>query len=113
MAFVKWIILFAAAFCVAFVIIVTFSQAPFKQPVAAVIFTYQTMPIALYWYVIGALGLGLVIGFAVALYNYISLQAGLMKKNKIIRQFEEKVALLQNPIVGAVPENKPDQDIQD
>jgi hypothetical protein len=113
MAFVKWAILFAAAFCVAFVIIVTFSQAPFKQPVSAVIFTYQTAPIALYWYVIGALGLGLVTGLAVALYNYISLQATLMKKNKIIRQFEEKVALLQNPINGAAPENKPDQDIQD
>jgi hypothetical protein len=95
MAFAKWAIIFVAAFCLAFVIIVTFSQAPFKQPVPAMIFSYQTKPIALYWYVVGALAMGLAVGLAVAVYYYIDLQSALFKKNKTIRELEEKVANLQ------------------
>ena len=97
MAFIKWGIVFAAAFCLAFVIIVTFSQAPFKQPAPAMIFSYQTKAIALYWYVAGALAVGIVVGLAVALYTYIDLQASLFKKNKIIKELEEKVSLVQRP----------------
>jgi hypothetical protein len=97
MAFAKWAIVFAAAFCLAFVIIVTFSQAPFKQAVPAMIFSYQTRAIPLYWYVVGALGAGLAVGLAVALYNYIDLQAANFRKNKTIRELEERIAVLQGP----------------
>jgi hypothetical protein len=96
MAFVKWGVVFAAAFSLAFVIIVTFSQAPFKQPVPAMIFSYQTKSIALYWYVSGALGVGLIVGLAVALYSYIDLKTTLFKKNRLIRELEEKVTLLES-----------------
>ena len=95
MAFAKWAIVFAGAFCLAFIIIVTFSQAPFKQPVPAMIFSYQTKSIALYWYVVGALGIGLAIGLAVALYSYIDLKTALFKKNKTIRELEERIAMLE------------------
>jgi hypothetical protein len=114
MAFFKWAIVFAAAFCLAFVIIVTFSQAPFRQPVPAMIFSYQTKPIALYWYVVGALGAGLIVGLAVALYSYIDLKTALFKKNKTIRELEEKIALLQGhekePAVPLFPESHPPVD---
>jgi hypothetical protein len=96
MGFIKWIVLFLCAFCVAFVIIVTFSQAPFKQPVPAMIFTYQTASIPLYWYVLGALCLGLVIGLVVALYYGIVLKAALYKKKKRIRELEDTVGLLES-----------------
>ena len=42
---------FVCAFCVAFVIIVTFSQQPFRQPVPAMIFTYETPKVPIYLYV--------------------------------------------------------------
>ena len=95
MNLIKWILVFIGAFCVAFVIIVTFSQQPFKQPVPAVIFTYQTTAIPIYLYVAGALCLGLLVGFCIALFNYISLKTALFKKNKKIKELEEKIALLQ------------------
>ena len=93
MAFVKWAIVFAAAFCAAFVIIVTFSQEPFKQAVPAMIFSYQTKSMAIYWYVVIALGTGLAVGLAVALYTYIGLRTELYKKNKTIRELEEKISI--------------------
>jgi hypothetical protein len=111
MTFAKWAVIFAAAFCLAFVIVVTFSQAPFKQPVPAMIFSYQTKSIALYWYVVGALGVGLIVGLAVALYSYIDLKTTLFKKNKLIRELEEKVTLLEGrektPAAPFFPEQKP------
>ena len=92
MTFAKWASIFIAAFCAAFVIIVTFSQAPFKQPVPAVIFSYQTKSIALYWYVVIALGTGLAVGLAVALYTWIDLRSALYKRNKTIKELEEKLS---------------------
>ena len=110
MAFAKWSVVFAAAFCLAFVIIVTFSQAPFKQPVPAMIFSYQTKPIALYWYVGGALGVGLIVGLAIALFGYINLKTALFKKNRTIRELEEKVTLLESQekttVAPVFPEQK-------
>lgn len=96
MALMKWLVLFLCAFCFAFVIIVTFSQAPFKQPVAAMIFTYHTPAIALYWYVIGAVAVGLALGLAVALYYGIILKTALYKKNKRIRELEENLGDFEN-----------------
>ncbi len=111
MAFVKWLIVFTGAFCVAFVIILTFSQAPFKQPVPAMIFAYRTPPITLYWYVIFALAVGLIVGLAVAVYNYFTLQSVIYKKSKTIRELEEKIAIQgavgHEMTVAASPEAQP------
>jgi hypothetical protein len=113
MRFAKWALVFVAAFCLAFVIIVTFSQDPFKQPVPAMIFSYHTKAIALYWYVAGALGVGLAVGLGVALYTYIDLKSAHLKKNKTIRELEEQVTLLQNqnkePVVIPFAEQRKDQ----
>jgi len=110
MALLKWVVLFVCAFCVAFVIIVTFSQAPFKQPVPAMIFTYQTPAIALYWYVIGAVSVGLALGLAVALYYGIVLKTSIYKKNKQLRELEEKISGLEGAretAAAAPPDVKP------
>ena len=94
---------FVCAFCVAFVIIVTFSQEPFKQHVPAMLFTYQTMAFPIYLYVAGALCLGLIIGFAVAIYQFITLKSAMYKKNKIIKEMEEKIAILEHASSNAPP----------
>jgi uncharacterized membrane protein YciS (DUF1049 family) len=88
----KWIMLFLCAFAVAFVIVVTFSQEPFKQMVPAVIFTYHTRPIALYWYVAGALAAGFAAGLCIVVYQYITLNSALYKKDRHIRELEALTA---------------------
>jgi uncharacterized membrane protein YciS (DUF1049 family) len=88
MAALKWLLLFFGTFAVAFVIVLTFSQEPFKQMVPAVIFTYHTQPLALYWYVAGALGVGFAAGLSIVVYQYITLHAALYKKDRRIRELE-------------------------
>jgi hypothetical protein len=92
MKMIKWGALFIGSFCLAFVIFATFSQEPFKQTAPAVIFTYQTPPVRLYWYVVGALALGLAAGLAVALYYYIALRARLGKNEKYLAELERRTA---------------------
>ncbi|MGB7569772.1 MAG: LapA family protein [Chitinivibrionales bacterium] len=104
MTLIKWITLFVCAFCVAFVIIVTFSQDPFKQHVPAMIFTYQTAAIPIYLYVVGALCLGLIVGFAVALYQFITLKSTMYKKSKTIKELEEKIAILEHASLKVPPD---------
>jgi uncharacterized integral membrane protein len=101
MTLIKWVMVFVCAFCVAFVIIVTFSQQPFKQPVPAMIFTYQTASFPIYLYVVGALCLGLIIGLAVAFYQFITLKSAMYKKSKIIKDLEEKIAVLEHAASGS------------
>jgi uncharacterized membrane protein YciS (DUF1049 family) len=96
MTLIKWVMVFVCAFCVAFVIIVTFSQDPFKQHVPAMLFTYQTVAFPIYLYVAAALCLGLIIGFGVALYQFITLKTALYKKSKSIKELEEKIAILEH-----------------
>jgi Protein of unknown function (DUF1049). len=103
MTLIKWVMLFICAFCVAFVIVVTFSQQPFKQPVPAMIFTYQTAAVPIYLYVAGALCFGLIVGFAVAIYQFITLKATLFKKSRTIKELEEKIAILEHASSNASP----------
>ena len=74
------------------------------------IFSYHTPAIRLYWYVIGALGLGLVVGIAIAFYYYIVFKVTLFKKNKLLRELEEKIADLESAPdktdIGPSPEIK-------
>lgn len=88
MAALKWLLLFAGTFAVAFVVVLTFSQEPFKQMVPAVIFTYHTRPLALYWYVAGALAVGFTAGLSIVVYQYITLRAAVYKKDRRIRELE-------------------------
>lgn len=103
MTLIKWIMVFVCAFCVAFVIIVTFSQQPFTQRVPAMIFTYETPKAPIYLYVAGALCLGLIVGFAVAFYQFITLKAAVSKKNRIIKELEEKIGKLEQAPLHSSP----------
>jgi uncharacterized membrane protein YciS (DUF1049 family) len=103
MTFVKWTFIFVVVFSIAFVIIVTFSQTPFRQTASAVIFTYHTKSLPLYLYVAGALGVGLLIGFLTAAYYFITLKAAIFKRERRIKKLEEDLAIAtQRP---AAPQN--------
>lgn len=82
MRFLKWTVLFAAAFMMAWILIFTFTQDPFKSAVPARILTYNTPAIPVYIYVAGAFGAGLLIGLWVALYYYIIQKKQVYRKSK-------------------------------
>jgi uncharacterized membrane protein YciS (DUF1049 family) len=93
MAFAKWTVVFLLSFALAFVIIVTFSQAPFRQTVPAVLFTYHTKALPIYIYVGSALCLGLLVGFSVAAYYFVALKTALYKKDRQIKKMEDDLDL--------------------
>lgn len=98
MRFLKWFVLFAAAFMVAWVLIFTFTQEPFKSMVPARILAYQTPPIPVYIYVAGAFGAGLLIGLWVALYYFIVQQRLLGVKSKEASAMEEQLNYQKNEL---------------
>ncbi|MBD3319889.1 MAG: DUF1049 domain-containing protein [Chitinivibrionales bacterium] len=91
MKFLKWALFFTASFLIAWIVIFTFIQEPFKQQVSAKIFSYETPAIPVYLYVAGALALGLLIGILMTLYYSIALKAEMHKKNKIIDRLEREL----------------------
>jgi uncharacterized membrane protein YciS (DUF1049 family) len=93
MNLIKWAVVFLISFAIAFVIIVTFSQPQFKVPVSAFIFTFQTKPLPIWAYVGGALGLGLLVGFSVAAYYFVTLKTAIYKKDKQIKKLESDLHL--------------------
>jgi uncharacterized membrane protein YciS (DUF1049 family) len=93
MGFIKWLIVFIIAFCIAFIIIITFNQPQFKVPVSALIFTYQTKAFPIWVYVAGALCTGLIIGLFLAAYYFISLKSVIYKQEKRIKELESQLPM--------------------
>jgi len=91
MRLLKWIILFSIAFIAAWVLIFTFTQAPFKELVPARVLAYNTPPIPIYIYVAGAFGAGLLVGLFWTVYYYIALRAKVGRQKKQIRTLENDV----------------------
>ncbi len=91
MRFLKAAVFFAVSFVAAWVIIFTFIQPPFHQAVPAKLLWYQTDPYPIYYYLIGALVVGLAIGITVGAYYYITLSAELRKARKKARNAEEQL----------------------
>jgi uncharacterized membrane protein YciS (DUF1049 family) len=106
MKFLKWSLFFVASFLISWILITTFSQEAFRQPVSARVFAYQTIAIAIYWYVIGAFAAGLLIGLFVAVYNYINCSTRLRKRNRQIRALEEERDRLQMQATMNKPESR-------
>lgn len=98
MRFLKWSVLFVAAFMMAWILIFTFTQEPFKNLVPARILAYQTPPIPVYIYVAGAFGIGLLIGLWVALYYFIVQKRLLGIKNKEASTLEEELIRNRNEL---------------
>lgn len=94
----KWMAIFAVAFVIAWVLIFTFTQEPFRQLVPARILAYQTPAIPIYIYVAGAFGIGLLIGLATAFYNYIVLISQVRQKTKKINNLEQDLTIVRDDL---------------
>jgi ABC-type phosphate/phosphonate transport system permease subunit len=90
---------FSVAFFVALVVIFTFRQEPFRQPVKAWVPFYQNVPeLAVYWYVAGAFILGIAVGLFWVLLTYIGSRARLSRKSKEAKDLEQEVARLKTVV---------------
>ena len=89
---VSWLLLFAIAFFIALVLVLTFMQPAFRVEVGAQILTIKTRPFPVYLYVLAAFVAGLGIGTAALLFTYISAKAESMRRNKHIRELEQRLA---------------------
>jgi hypothetical protein len=98
MRFLKWSVLFVAAFMMAWILIFTFIQEPFKYMVPARILAYQTPPIPVYLYVAGAFGIGLILGLWVALYYFVVQKRLLGLKSKEASTLEEELIRNRNEL---------------
>ena len=103
MKFVKWGIFFLLAFLISFILLRTFSQEPFRQIAPARILGYRTSEIAIYYFVAGAFGIGLIIGLFVAVYNYIAFTADGLKKSNHIKDLEKQVDFLNDQVARIAP----------
>jgi hypothetical protein len=111
MNLLKWVLIFAFAFVVAWVLIFTFTQSPFAEKVPAKIFAYKTPAIPVYVYVTGAFGIGLLLGCSLAFYNFITGRIKIFKLNKKIHSLEGELTSLKpsqemlplNPIASELP----------
>lgn len=91
MKLIKWLVVFAAAFMLAWILIFTFIQEPFRELAAARILSWWTPAFPIYLYVAGAFVIGFGVGLAVAFYNYVTLQSKLHHKEKECALLEDKV----------------------
>ncbi|MBN1758347.1 MAG: LapA family protein [Chitinispirillaceae bacterium] len=94
----KWIISFSIAFLVAWILIFTFIQEPFKVPVKARLLAYWTPAIPIYAYVAGAFGIGLLLGLFAAFYYYIVLQHKVHQRTRELHELEAKLAAAQRSL---------------
>lgn len=92
----KWITGFVISFTVAWILIFTFTQQPFKQLVPARILTYWTPSIPIYVYVAGAFVIGLLVGLLVIFLNFISFQSKLHHKQKEIVKLQQELSQLRS-----------------
>jgi hypothetical protein len=93
----KWILFFIFSFAVAWIVIITFSQVKFGMTVPAIIFTWETPPIPIYVYLVGAFSGGFGIGVVIMLYYYF---ITVRKKNRRIDQLRDQIDSLR----AAAPE---------
>ena len=102
----KVLVLFLIAFVFAWIILATFTQAPFKAPVSAVVLWYQTPPLPIFWYVAGAVFLGIAIGVLCMVSPLMNAWAQVKSARKRIKQLEEPAAIspsapaLQEPLAS-------------
>jgi hypothetical protein len=94
---------FGISFAFAWVIIFTFMQDPFRTAVSAQLFAYQTPPVAIYWYVLGAFVAGLLGGTVVAALTWIRLTAQMRRNVEAARAEGRHAAILDVP--SASPEH--------
>ena len=92
MKILKWLGIFTIAFLIAWILIFTFNQDEFKEVASAKILAYTTPKIPLYFYVVGAFGVGLLLGLFATFYYYIVLQRKVHQATNELSALEEKLA---------------------
>ena len=92
MRLIYWGFVFIIALFIAMAVVLTFVQPEFNTTVGAQIFTYKTKQLPVYYYVIGAFGVGLIIGVLQALYTFFHTRAQIFHKNGRIKDLERQLA---------------------
>ncbi|MDR0306212.1 MAG: LapA family protein [Chitinispirillales bacterium] len=95
MRILKWCLVFAIAFAVAWIFIFTFTQPQFSASAPIRIFGYVTAEFPIYIFIAAALGIGLFIGFIAAGYYYFSGQAGIRHKKKEIKKLTDTISVIE------------------
>ncbi|MBD3393230.1 MAG: DUF1049 domain-containing protein [Chitinivibrionales bacterium] len=90
MKIAKWIVFFLFSFVVSWAVISTLSQVAFSMAAPARVLFYKTPEFPMYAYIVGAFFLGLVLGLALAAYNFISLKSQSIKQGNRIRRLEQE-----------------------
>jgi hypothetical protein len=108
MKIIKWIGVFVVAFLLAWVLIFTFMQEPFKESVSAKILTMRTPAIPIYLYVAGSFAIGLLAGCAFAMYTYVTVQAKVHLKTKECLSLQEQLAELSRRLESSEPPEPPE-----
>lgn len=91
----SWMVTFIIALFIALVLVLTFTQPEFKTTVGAQIITYKTRQMPVYLYVAGAFAFGLALGVFQVIFTFIRAKAEIFRKNKMIRELEQKVEGLE------------------
>lgn len=103
MKLLKWGVFFVFAFVVSFIILRTFSQDVFKEAVPARILGNQTPAIPIYIYIAAAFVVGLIIGFFVVVYNFVTSASENYKKSKRIKELEKELDFLKDQQANMSP----------
>jgi len=98
MKILKWGSVFVIAFAAAWVLLFTFTQAPFKEVAPVNLVFTQTAEFPIYVFAIGTFAIGLFIGFFVAAYYYIAGQAGIHSKKKEIRRLQDVIKEMESEL---------------
>ena len=101
MKLLTWLLLLVIAFFVALVLVLTFTQPAFKTEAGAQILTFKTKAFPVYLYVLGAFVAGLLFGVLAMLTGLIRSKMDAFRKNKRVRELEDKLADAEKRAVAA------------
>lgn len=95
MKVIRFLLIFTSAFLLAWILIFTFIQPPFKATAAAKVLVWNTPAIPIYLYVAGAFLIGLAVGTALSLVNYVTLSSNLRHVQRECAELRGKLAAEQ------------------
>jgi uncharacterized membrane protein YciS (DUF1049 family) len=112
MKVLKILFFFAISFVIAWILIFTFTQEPFRALASVQLFVRKSPEYPLYYFVLGAFLIGLVLGLLLLMYNWITLRTQLFKSSRRIRELEEQLAILRPPAAIPSPLSAPDNTLE-
>ena len=91
---IKWIAISILIIAISIILYQTFTQEIFTKKISLLIFVYETPEIPIYFYVLGAFLIGLLIGLFIAVYNFFTYKSDQHKNKKKILQLEKDIEYL-------------------